>query len=121
MDKETAYLGEFEELVLIAVLRLGETAYGVKIRQAIEEVGGRFTSIGAVYATLDRLEQKGFVSSRQGEPTAERGGRAKRYFTVEPAGIQALRAIQKTRKRMLNGLDMDWVPLRRQYDPEQNA
>lgn len=106
MAKESSYLGEFEELVLIAVHRLGDRAYGVRIRQVIEEVGGRFTSIGAVYATLDRLEQKGFVSSRQGEATAERGGRAKRFFKIEAPGMRVLRESQQVRQRMLKGLDI---------------
>ena len=86
------YLGEFEQLVLLAVLRLDENAYGVPIRQEIENCTGRTAAIGAVYATLDRLEQKGLVASRLADATAERGGRAKRYFHVNAEGKAALKA-----------------------------
>jgi PadR family transcriptional regulator PadR len=95
-DKKT-YLGEFEEIVLLAILRLGANAYGVPIRQTVEEATKRSISIGAIYTTLERLEHKGFVSSRQGEPTPERGGRAKRYFKIEGAGAQALADAQQAR------------------------
>lgn len=84
------HLGQFEEIVLLAILRLGEQAYGAKIRQTVAEAVKRDTSIGAIYATLDRLERKGYLSSWQGEATPERGGRAKRYFRVEDEGMQAL-------------------------------
>jgi PadR family transcriptional regulator PadR len=101
---EKVYLNDFEELVLMAVARLGEDAYGVKIRRTIEEVGERFISIGAVYSTLERLEEKGYVSSWQGEPTVERGGRAKRFFRVEDAGLHALTETQRVRRKMLEGV-----------------
>jgi PadR family transcriptional regulator, regulatory protein PadR len=97
MADKQSYLGEFEEIVLLTIARLGETAYGVKIRQTVEEVAGRPTSIGAIYTTLERLEQKGFISSRQGEPTPERGGRAKRYFKIEGAGAQVLTEAERVR------------------------
>src|ERR687889_62857 len=97
---ERAYPGGFEALVLMAVLRLGENAYGKTIRQEVEERGGRTAAIGAIYTTLDRLEQKGFVSSWQGEPTPQRGGRAKRYFRVEAAGVAALEEMQRAHERM---------------------
>lgn len=84
-------LGEFEQLVLLAVARLGNEGYGMTIRREIEERTGRSLSIGAVYTTLDRLEQKGHVRSRVGEPTAERGGRARRYFQLRESGARALR------------------------------
>lgn len=84
-------LGEFEEIVLLAVMRLGPESYGVSIRREIEARTGRDVSLGAIYPTLDRLEGKGFVSSRPGDPTPERGGRSKRYFRLEPAGAGALR------------------------------
>jgi DNA-binding PadR family transcriptional regulator len=84
------YPGEFELVVMSAIVRLGQEAYGMRIRLEIEEATGRDVSIGAVYATLNRLEQKGMVASEQGEPSRERGGRAKRYFALEPAGIEAL-------------------------------
>ena len=97
---DRSYLGEFEEIVLLAVSHLRENAYGVTIRQAVEEKAQRPASIGAIYATLDRLEDKGFVSSRMGEATAERGGRAKKYFKVEGAGEQALDAADQARARL---------------------
>jgi len=76
------YLGEFEHIVILALLRLADRAYGVTVRQEIEERTGREVSIGAIYATLDRLEAKGYVKSVVGEPTPERGGRSKRFFCV---------------------------------------
>jgi len=93
-------LGEFEKLVLLALLRLGEKAYGVPIRREIAERAGRDYSIGAVYTTLDRLQAKGYVTSRLGDPTPERGGRAKRYFTIEAPGIRALNHSRDTVARM---------------------
>jgi DNA-binding PadR family transcriptional regulator len=84
------YLGEFEQVVLLAVMRLGPDAYGVTIRKDIEERTGRSVSGGAIYPTLDRLEAKGFVSSFTGAPTPERGGRSKRHFRLESAGLRAL-------------------------------
>ncbi len=83
-----------------------ENAYGVTIRQTVEEKAKRPTSIGAIYATLDRLEDKGFVSSRMGEATAERGGRAKKYFQVEGAGVQALSDAEQARLRLREGVLM---------------
>jgi DNA-binding PadR family transcriptional regulator len=95
------YLGEFEQVVLLAVMRLGPEAYGVTIRQEIEERTGRSVSVGAIYPTLDRLEKKGFVSSHIGEPTPERGGRSKRHFKLEAEGLVAL-------ERSRNMLDALW-------------
>jgi PadR family transcriptional regulator, regulatory protein PadR len=84
-------LGRFEEIVLLALGRLRENdAYGVPIRREIAERTGRDVSFGAVYTTLERLERKGYVSSRVGDPTPERGGRAKRYFRIEAPGVRAL-------------------------------
>jgi DNA-binding PadR family transcriptional regulator len=100
-----AYLGEFEHIVLLAVLRLGEAAYGVTVRQEIETRTGRDVSIGAIYATLTRLEAKGLVRSRAGEPTAERGGRAKRLFRVTAYGVRSINEAQRVLKRMLDGLE----------------
>ncbi len=97
MGDNKNYLGEFEELLLLALLRLRDNAYGVTIRQELETVTGRATSIGAVYTTLERLEQKGYVSSYRGEATPERGGRAKRYFKIDGAGIQALNDAERVR------------------------
>ena len=79
-------LGEFEQLLLLAVLRLGDDAYGVTMRREIEERTGRSVTLGAIYPTMDRLEAKGFVRSTMSEPTSERGGRSRRYFRLEPAG-----------------------------------
>jgi PadR family transcriptional regulator PadR len=101
------HLGEFEQLVLLAVVRLKGEGYGVTLRRELEERAERRCSLGAVYATLDRLETKGYVSSREGEPTAERGGRAKRLFRIEPRGMRALVAARRTLERMWDGLAPD--------------
>jgi DNA-binding PadR family transcriptional regulator len=93
------YLGEFELLVILALMRLGEEAYGVPISREIEASTRREVVLGSVYAALERLEQKGFVSSSLGEPTAERGGRAKRYFRVTTKG---LREVRKTRQALIS-------------------
>jgi len=100
-----APLGEFEALVLMAVLQLGETAYGMTIHQELEERGGRKCSYGALYTTLDRMEQKGYVSSSVGEATPERGGRAKKYFRIEAPGQAALRQSLSTTRKMSAGLE----------------
>lgn len=84
------YLGEFELLVMATLVRAGDEAYGMLIRRDIEERTGRAVSIGNVYAALRRLAAKGYVEARKGEPTAERGGRAKRYYSLLPAGSAAL-------------------------------
>lgn len=88
-------LTDLELMILLAVLRVGEEAYGVPIAREIEETGKRVVAIAAVYATLDRLEEGGLVTSRMGDPTAERGGRAKRFFRVTPAGLRKVRATQR--------------------------
>ena len=93
------YLGEFEQVVLLAVARLGGDAYGMRIRQEIDDRTGRSVTIGAVYATLDRLQSKGLVSVRD-----EPGGRARRFFDLEPAGVEALEAARKLQARMWAGL-----------------
>ena len=80
------FLGEFEQMILLAMMRLGENAYGSSIRQLLVETIKRDVTVGALYTTLERLESKGLVSSRLGEATAERGGRAKRYFSVSAEG-----------------------------------
>ncbi len=97
------HLGEFEQLVLLAILRLGPNAYGMTVRQEIEKRAGRTTSIGALYLTLDRLQQKGLIRSELGEATPERGGRAKRYFTVNPSGRQALKKSLNEVRKMAEG------------------
>lgn len=114
MDNQRQFVSEFEELLLLAILRLKTDAYGVTIRQTIEEAG-RPTSIGAVYTTLERLEAKGFISSWQGDATPERGGRAKRFFQIEGAGITALNNTCTARSKLLDGLEgvsgIDWRPV----------
>jgi PadR family transcriptional regulator, regulatory protein PadR len=110
MGEQKDYLGNFEEIVLLAVLRLAEHAYGAKIRQTVAEATGRDVSIGAVYATLDRLEHKGYLKSWQGEATPERGGRAKRYFRVEGLGVQALNYTAAARSRLTEGFDVGFDP-----------
>ena len=100
------YLGEFEQLVLLAVLRLADEAYAVTIRRAIEEAAARSVSRGALYTTLERLEGKGLLSSRMGEPTADRGGRARRYHKVTAAGVRALRAAHEAVSRLSAGIDL---------------
>src|SRR5262245_25289361 len=97
-------LGRFEEQVLMALLRLGENAYGVTVRREIAERTGRDVSVGAVYTTLDRLERKGYVASCIGESTAERGGRAKKYFRIRAPGKRALNEASAATARMAEGL-----------------
>lgn len=97
-------LGEFEHLVLLAVLRQEPDGYGASIRQELEERTGRQTSVGALYSTLDRLAGKGMVAARTGVPTPERGGRAKRHFSVTPPGHAALRESRRQLEAMWEGL-----------------
>lgn len=99
-------LGEFEQVVLLAILRLGEQAYGVTIGQEIAACTGREIAPGALYTTLDRLEEKGLVSSRIGEATPRRGGRAKRYFFVTKRGFAAVVEAQRAYRNLLRGLDL---------------
>lgn len=98
------YLGEFEQIILLALMRLAEDAYGMRVRREIEERTGRAVSIGAVYATLDRLQSKALVQSSLGEPTAERGGRAKRTFVLTAEGATALKQSQTALERMADGV-----------------
>jgi DNA-binding PadR family transcriptional regulator len=98
------FLGGFELLVLSAVIRMGEEAYGVPIADAIAESSGREVALGSVYVTLDRLSRKGLVTSRVGEPTAERGGRAKTYFRVTAKGSRELRQARHTLIALWNGI-----------------
>ena len=102
-----AYLGELEQIVLLAILRTGPNAYGVTIRQQIEDRTGRSLTVGALYRTLDRLEDKGYVTSWFGDPTAQRGGRSKRHFKVTPAGASALRASRDAFTAMWDGLQSE--------------
>ena len=97
-------VAELEQLVLLALLRLGPLAYGVAIAEEIEARAGRPTSLGSVYKTLIRLETKRLVVTRMGEPTPERGGRRKRYYQLTPAGQAALQASLEAIRRMTSGL-----------------
>ena len=97
-------MGDFEQLVLLALMRLGNDAYGMEVREEIEKRTGREISYGAVYTTLDRLEQKGYVAHRLGDATPERGGRAKKYFRALPQGRAALRATQQALTVMWQGM-----------------
>jgi DNA-binding PadR family transcriptional regulator len=100
------YLGEFEHIVVLALMHLGDRAYGVTVRQEIGARIGRDVSVGAIYATLDRLEAKGFVTSRLGEPTAERGGRSKRFFRMTPKGVSAVNRTRRALFSMSKGLSL---------------
>jgi PadR family transcriptional regulator PadR len=102
MSRES--LGHFELLVLLALLRQGDDAYGVPIANAIEHSTGKPVILASVYNTLERLEQKGLVSSVKGEPTPERGGRAKRYFSMTTAGMREVRAAKKALTVLWRGI-----------------
>jgi PadR family transcriptional regulator PadR len=98
------YLGEFELMILLALIRVGDGAYGVPISKALREIAGREVALGSVYAALDRLEQKKCISSSLGEPTPERGGRAKRYFRVTVTGLRAARETRSALIRLWRGI-----------------
>jgi PadR family transcriptional regulator PadR len=100
---ERQLLGEVEQLVLLAILRIGEGAYAVSIREELKQHGGVSLSRGTVYVTLDRLERKGYVSSRFADPTPEPGGKARRCFRVTQNGISELRAAQRRLDRLRAG------------------
>ena len=97
-------LGDFEQRILFALIRLGADAYGVTIRQEIETRTGRAVSAGALYTALARLEKRGFVASRLGEPTPERGGKRKRLYTVHPAGERAIAQAYESLRLMASGM-----------------
>ena len=99
--KASNYIGEFEELVLLAILSQGDNAYGVTIREALEDATNRSITIGSLYTTLSRLEEKGLVESWIGEPTAERGGRAKRHYKVKGSAESLLKEVQAARQRLV--------------------
>ena len=99
------YLGEFEYAVLLSVLHLDQGAYAVPIRELIEERTGRPVARGALYTGLDRLEAKGCLKSKMGEATEERGGKAKRYYSVTPAGLKAIRATHEAFSSLTRGLE----------------
>jgi len=101
------YLGDFEQVVLLAVMRLGPDAYGVSIKHEIELRTHRKVSLGAIYPTMDRLEAKGLVTSRVGKPTGERGGRAKRHFKISAAGRRALHRSHEMLASLWDGFEQE--------------
>ena len=103
--KDADFLGEFEQVVLLAVLRLGGDAYAVPIRREIENRTHRNVARGALYVTLERLEEKGYLDSWLADPTPERGGRPKRFYKVQPAGVKALEHSWSALQRMWEGLE----------------
>ncbi len=116
-------LGEFEQLVLLALVRLGDEAYGISIHNELLRRARRDVTVAAVYKTLERLEDKGLAASWVGEPTAERGGRRKKYFRIQPAGRRALTHALASLRRMTDGLPRELDPLAdldfpAQWDPK---
>ncbi|MCC2617995.1 PadR family transcriptional regulator [Aestuariibacter halophilus] len=106
MDTQQRPLGEFEQTVLLSILRVGNRSYGVEIRQTLLAQIHRDVAIGALYTTLARLEDKGLVTSQMGEATAQRGGRAKKYYSVTAQGQSALKASLRNLRTLAEGLDM---------------
>jgi PadR family transcriptional regulator PadR len=104
MAGSPASLGTNDLVILLVLMRLGDDAYGVPIARTIEQTIGRTVALASVYATLDRLEEKGFVVSELGEPTAERGGRAKKYFVVTGKGVREVRAAKQSLIKLWQGL-----------------
>ena|SRR6187401_393965 len=98
------YLGNFDLMLLLALLRLGEDAYGVTIAQELEEQTGREVVVASVYATLERLQDRGLVTSRLGDATPERGGRAKRFFRITGSGIREVRDARRSLMNLWKGL-----------------
>ncbi len=105
MKSVEPYLGELEQLILLVVLRLGDEAYGNPIREQLAAGAGRRIGRGALYTALERLEAKGLLRSALGEPLPERGGRARRYFTVTPTGLRALRQTRRVLLGLWSGLE----------------
>lgn len=101
---ERSYLGEFELMILLAVIHLGDEAYGVPISRELEAHRGRDVSVGSVYAALERLEVKGLVASSLGDPTPERGGKAKRYFRVTHEGLRQVHDTRRVLTRLWQAL-----------------
>jgi len=102
---DVSTLGEFEHVVLLAILRLGDQAYAVAVRDEILACTGRAVSRGSIYITLDRLETKGYLRSRLADPTPERGGRAKRYYTLRPRALDALKDSRRALVALWRGLE----------------
>ncbi len=107
--REDAGLGEFEQVVLLTILRLGDEAYGVSIQAEMAACARRKTSPGALYTTLERLEKKGLLVARAGAPTPQRGGRAKRFYKVTEDGLKRVAAAQSAFNSLLAGLDLHGV------------
>jgi DNA-binding PadR family transcriptional regulator len=102
---QPVFLGDLEQMVLLGVLHLGDGAYAVPIREQLASRAGRQIARGALYTTLDRLESKGYLRSRLGDPTPERGGRSRRYYTVTPRGLAALRTSHEALRGLSRGLE----------------
>jgi DNA-binding PadR family transcriptional regulator len=102
-------LGEFEQMVLLAILRLDDNAYGVTIRKEIRDCTGRNPVPGALYNTLDRLEGEGMVKSQLGDPTPQRGGRPKRLFNVTPDGVKAVSRAQQAYRRLMKDITIPGI------------
>ena len=102
--RKDEYLGNFDLMLLLAILRLGDDAYGVTIAQELEQQTGREVVIASVYARLERLQERGLVTSNLGDSTPERGGRAKRYFRITAAGIREVRDARQALMKMWKGL-----------------
>ena len=98
-------LGEFEQIVMLALLRLGPDAYGAAVCAEIDKRSGRGASMSAVHTTLERLEQKGLLKSRLGEPTPQRGGKRKRHYEIAPLGLRALQASYRSLRSMADGIE----------------
>lgn len=108
MANKKSYLGEFEHVVMLSIISLKDNAYGVTIRQNLNDMISREVSIGALYSTAERLENKGLLSSKKSGASAERGGKAKRYFTVTALGIQALQDTKKHLYVLWNNASIDF-------------
>jgi PadR family transcriptional regulator PadR len=104
---DVSALGEFEQVVLLAILRLEDEAYAVSVRDEILQCTGRDVSRGSIYITLDRLETKGYLRSRLADPTPERGGRAKRYYTLRPRAVEALKESRRALVALWRGLESE--------------
>jgi len=104
------FLGEFEYIVMLSLIRLGEDAYGMTIRRDIEERTERTIAVGAVYAALERLEDKGYIRSREGETTRGRGSRSKTYYKVTGAGLRAVQQTRSVFRRMEKGMEPQLGP-----------
>ena len=109
--RQVSTLGDFEQLILLALVRLGDQAYGVSIHDEIVRRARREVTVAAVYKTLERLEDKGLIVSTLGPPTAERGARRKKFFRIQPAGRRALAQALASLRRMADGLAPELEPL----------